>query len=99
MAFVLVARLTARDGEQDRAAELIGRLVEATRTEPGNVHYIPHRDPENPRVFILYEQYRDEAAFEEHAQSDHFKTLAAGELFGLMDERRREFYETFDQQS
>jgi quinol monooxygenase YgiN len=45
MAYVLVARLTAREGEQDRAAELIGRLVEATRTEPGNVHYIPHRDP------------------------------------------------------
>ena len=34
MAFVLVARMTARDGEQDRAAELIPQLVEATRTSP-----------------------------------------------------------------
>jgi quinol monooxygenase YgiN len=94
MAFVLVARLTARDGAQDRAAELIGRLVEATRTEPGNVHYIPHRDPEDPRVFLMYEQYRDKAAFEAHAETDHFKEIALGELFPLLESRERNFYET-----
>ena len=96
MAFVLVARLTAREGEQDRAAELLGRLVEATRTEPGNVHYIPHRDPEDPRVFLMYEQYRDKAAFEEHGETEHFKTIALGELFPLLESRERNFYETLD---
>jgi quinol monooxygenase YgiN len=96
MAFVLVARLTARDGEQDRAADLIGSLVEATRTEPGNVHYIPHRDPEDPRVFLMYEQYRDKAAFEEHGETEHFKTIALGELFPLLESRERNFYETLD---
>jgi quinol monooxygenase YgiN len=96
MAFVLVARLTAREGEQDRAAELIGRLVEATRAEPGNVHYIPHRDPEDPRVFLMYEQYRDKAAFEEHGQTEHFQSIAVGELFGLLEGRERNFYETLD---
>ena len=94
MAFVLVARLTARDGEQDRAADLIGRLVEATRAEPGNVHYIPHRDPEDPRVFLMYEQYRDKDAFEEHGQTEHFQAIAVGELFPLMEGRERNFYET-----
>jgi len=94
MAYVLVARLTAREGEQDRAAELIGRLVEATRTEPGNVHYIPHRDPEDPRVFLMYEQYRDKAAFDEHGQTEHFKEIALGELFPLLESRERNFYET-----
>jgi quinol monooxygenase YgiN len=96
MAFVLVVRLTARDGEQDRAADLIRRLVEATRAEPGNVHYIPHRDPEDPRVFLMYEQYRDKAAFEEHGQTEHFQTLAVGEIFPLMENRERNFYETFE---
>jgi quinol monooxygenase YgiN len=94
MAFVLVARLTAREGEQDRAAELIARLVEATRTEPGNVHYIPHRDPEDPRVFLMYEQYRDKAAFEEHGQTEHFKSIGLEQLFPLMESRERNFYET-----
>jgi quinol monooxygenase YgiN len=96
MAYVLVARMTARDGEQDRAAELIRRLAEASAAEPGNVHYIAHRDPENPRVFLMYEQYRDKAAFEEHGQAEHFKTLAVDELFGLMEDRERNFYETLD---
>ena len=96
MAYVLVARMTARDGEQDRAAELIRQLVEATTAEPGNVHYIAHRDVEDPHVFMLYEQYDDKAAFEAHGQTDHFQTLAAGELFGLMERRERSFYETLD---
>jgi quinol monooxygenase YgiN len=94
MAFVLVARLTARDGEQDRAFELIGRLAEASRAEPGNIHYIPHRDPEDPRVILMYEQYRDKAAFEEHGQSEHFKEIGVGQLFPLMESRERNFYET-----
>jgi len=96
MAYVLVVRMTARDGEQDRVAELIPRLVEATRTEPGNLHYIAHRDPEDPRVFLIYEQYRDKAAFEEHGQTEHFTRLGPGALFPLMEDRRREFYETID---
>ena len=96
MAYVLVARMTAREGEQDRAAEIIPELAAASSAEPGNVHYIPHRDPEDPRVFVIYEQYRDKAAFQEHGQTDHFKTLAAGQLFPLMEERERNFYETLD---
>jgi quinol monooxygenase YgiN len=96
MAYVLIARMTAREGEQDRAAEILRELTAASSAEPGNVHYIPHRDPENPRAFVLYEQYRDEAAFAEHGQTEHFQTLAAGQLFPLMEERERLFYETLD---
>jgi len=96
MAFVLVARLTAREGEQDRAAEIIPELAAASSAEPGNVHYIPHRDPEDPRVFLIYEQYRDKAAFDEHGQTDHFKSIALERLFPLMDSRERNFYETLD---
>jgi quinol monooxygenase YgiN len=96
MAFVLIARLTAREGEQDRAAEIIPRLTAASSAEPGNVHYIPHRDPEDPKVFVIYEQYRDKAAFEEHGQSEHFKSIALEELFPLMESRERNFYETID---
>jgi quinol monooxygenase YgiN len=96
MAYTLVARMTARDGEQDRAEELIRRLGEASRQEPGVVHYIAHRDPEDPRVFLMYEQYRDKSAFEEHGQTDHFKELAVEQLFPLMESRERNFYETLE---
>ena len=96
MAFVLVVRMTAKEGEQDRAAEIIPRLVEASRAEPGNVLYLAHRDPEDPRVFLMYEQYRDQAAFEEHGATEHFKTLGLGELFPLMETRERAIYETLE---
>jgi quinol monooxygenase YgiN len=96
MAFVLVARMTTREGEEERAAELIRELGEASRAEPGNVHYIAHRDPEDPRVFLMYEQYRDKAAFEEHGATEHFQRIGPGELFGLMENRERNFYETLD---
>ena len=94
MAYVLVVRMTAPEGEEQRAEELIRRLVEATRQEPGNVHYIAHRDPENPRVFLMYEQYRDKAAFEEHGATEHFKEIALGELFPMLESRERGIYET-----
>jgi quinol monooxygenase YgiN len=96
MSYVLVARMTAREGEEERAAELIGRLAEASSAEPGNVHYIPHRDPDNPRVFLIYEQYHDKVAFEEHGATDHFKSIALAELFPLMEERERTFYDVLD---
>jgi quinol monooxygenase YgiN len=96
MAYTLVVRLTAPEGEQDRAEELIRRLGEASRQEPGVVHYITHRDPEDPRVFLIYEQYRDQAAFEEHGQTAHFKELALAELFPMLENRERSIYETLD---
>ena len=96
MAYVLIARMTCKEGEEARAEELIGKLAEASRQEPGNLQYVPHRDPEDPRVFLLYEAYRDKGAFEEHGATEHFKELGPGALFQLMESRERNFYETLD---
>jgi quinol monooxygenase YgiN len=96
MAYTLVVRMTAPEGELDRAEELIRRLGEASRQEPGVVHYIAHRDSEDPRVFLMYEQYRDKAAFEEHGRTAHFKELALEQLFPMLENRERGIYETLD---
>jgi quinol monooxygenase YgiN len=96
MAYTLVARMTTREGEEERAEQLVRRLGEASRREPGVIHYIAHRDSENPRVFLIYEQYRDKAAFEEHGQTEHFKEIAVGQLFPMMEKRERNFYDTLD---
>jgi quinol monooxygenase YgiN len=94
MAFVLVVRMTAKEGTEERVVALMDELAAATRQEPGCELYIPCRDPESPRTFLFYEQYDDKAAFEAHGASEHFQRLAAGELFGLMESRERTFYET-----
>jgi quinol monooxygenase YgiN len=94
MSFVLVVRMKVAEGNEERAAELIPELATASREEPGCELYIPCRDLEDARSYLFYEQYRDKAAFEEHGASEHFQRLAAGELFGLLESREREFYET-----
>jgi quinol monooxygenase YgiN len=97
MAYVLTARMTVREGEEERALELFEQLAAASQQEPGNIHYILNRAVDNPRTFLIYEQYRDKAAFEEHGQTEHFKTIALEQLFPLMDgERERTFYETLE---
>jgi quinol monooxygenase YgiN len=95
MSFVLVVRMKVAEGNEERVAELIPELAQASREEPGCELYIPCRDPEDPRSYLFYEQYRDKPAFEEHGASEHFQRLAAGELFGLLESRERVFYETF----
>jgi quinol monooxygenase YgiN len=95
MSFVLVVRMTAQEGNEAEATETLRELAEATRGEAGCEHYIPVQDPENQSSFLIYEQYRDKAAFEEHGASEHFQRLAAGKLFPLMESpRERSFYET-----
>ena len=94
MSFVLVVRMTAREGTEHEAVATMRELAEATRQEPGCELYIPTQDPENPRSFLFYEQYVDKAALEAHGASDHFQRLAAGKLFGVMESRERTFYET-----
>ena len=94
MSFVLVVRMKVAEGNDDRVAEIIPKLAAASREEPGCELYIPCRDPDEPRSYLFYEQYRDKAAFEEHGASEHFQRLAAGEMFGLMESRERAFYET-----
>ncbi len=94
MSFVLVVRMKVAEGNENRVAEIIPELARASRDEPGGELYIPCRDPEDPRSYLFYEQYRDKSAFEEHGASEHFQRLAAGEMFGLMESRERTFYET-----
>ena len=96
MAFVLVVKMRVAEGTEDEALATIRELAEATRQEPGCVHYIPVQDPEDPRNVMFYEQYVDQAAFEAHGASEHFQRLAAGKLFGLLDSRERSFYQTIE---
>jgi quinol monooxygenase YgiN len=94
MSFVLIVRMRAGDGSEERAAEIVAELAEETRKEPGCELYIPCRDPEDPRSFVIYEQYVSKAGWEAHGETEHFRRLGPGELFGLMESRERSFFET-----
>jgi quinol monooxygenase YgiN len=95
MSLVLVVRMKVAAGNEERLTQVLEELADASRKEPGCELYIPCRGTDDPRSYLIYEQYRDRAALEEHAASEHFQRLAAGELPGLLEgERERTFYET-----
>jgi quinol monooxygenase YgiN len=96
MAFVVSALWTARQGEEDRIARICEEMTPPSREEPGNLFYQAHRDPENPNLFYLYEQYFDEDAYKAHGESEHFQELGFGTAIPLLESREREFYVTLD---
>jgi quinol monooxygenase YgiN len=96
MTFVVAATWTARPGEEGAVADALAQLASASRAEPGMVLYQPHRDPEKPNVFFLYEQYVDRDAYEAHTASEHFKQFALGEAIPRLERRERVFWETWD---
>lgn len=91
---MLTAKWTAKVGEEERVADVLRTLAVPSREEPGCRFYQPCRDPENPRAFLIFEIYDDEAALDAHAASEHFQRLTVGEAFALLDGRERAFYET-----
>jgi quinol monooxygenase YgiN len=97
MAYVVAALWRAKAGSEDRVAEIIGQLLEPSRAEPGCLFYQPHRSPDDPRLFFLYEQYADEAAYQAHMDSEHFTRLVKEEAIPeLLESRERAFYATLD---
>jgi quinol monooxygenase YgiN len=95
MAYVVCAKWTAKEGREDRLAQICEEMTEPSRAEPGNRFYQAHRDPDNPRLFFLYEQYVDAGGYEAHMASEHFTRLVTEEAIPeILETRAREFYET-----
>ena len=94
MAYVVTARWIAADGSEAQVLAAIQELTPASRAEPGCRYYQAARDPQDPRVFFLYEIYDDEAAYRSHTDSDHFRRWAVEFAIPLLEDRVREFFVT-----
>jgi quinol monooxygenase YgiN len=96
VAYCIAVKWTIKDGDMDAVLAALKPLTEASRAEPGCLQYDVHRDPENPNVLFLYEQYENEAAFRAHADSEHFKTHGLNDIFPRRESAERGVYETFE---
>jgi quinol monooxygenase YgiN len=94
--YVVIAHWTARAGSEEAVAAAIGELIEPSRAEPGCLQYRAHQGRSDSRVFLLYEEYVDEAAYGAHAETDHFRRHALGEGIPPLESRVREFYTALD---
>lgn len=90
---VLTATYIVREGEEAAVEALLREMMALTRQEPGCLLYTAQRSREQPRKYLLYEQYRDQAALEEHSTADYFQEKVIGEIVPRLESRVREFYE------
>ncbi|MGI4829359.1 MAG: putative quinol monooxygenase [Janthinobacterium lividum] len=80
-------RLRFRTDDREQIAGILRELTLASRQEPGCVSYIAHTVEADPDTVLIYEQYRDEAAVEQHRATPHFARLAVGGLYQRMLDR------------
>lgn len=94
MPYTVAVTWTAKEGEEDAVAAALERLREPTLAEPGVLTWLPHRDPEDERVFFIFEQYVDAGAYTAHTETEHFQRDGVGDAIPRLAERKREFYES-----
>jgi quinol monooxygenase YgiN len=70
--FVVLVRITAKEGEADAVADILQSLVRPSMAEPGMKAFMPYRSPDNPAEFIVYELYENRAGWDAHNASPHF---------------------------
>jgi quinol monooxygenase YgiN len=99
MALGISAKWIAHPGSEDKVLEILKVLGPQVRDEPGCRYYQAHRDPQDPCLFYLYQQYDDMDAFQAHLDSEHVLRLGLpgqGEVDQYLAHREHQKYETLD---
>jgi quinol monooxygenase YgiN len=86
---VVTAFWEAKPGETEALVDIIRRFLPQAQREPGVKAFQIHQSTTEPEKFFFYEVFKDEAAFAEHQQSEHFKTLIAGQALPKLAKRER----------
>lgn len=88
--YIVIAHYRARSGTADEVAELLPKLAEASRREPGNLSYSITRDLEDPHMFVILETYGEASDFAAHRNSEHFKEIGLSTIIPLLEDRKVE---------
>lgn len=66
-----IVRFHAREGQEEAVAALLRGQFEPVRAEPGCTRFEVFRSIRDKRLFFIHSRWRDEAAFEVHAELPH----------------------------
>lgn len=69
----VVATIRIKPESIETARPEVLKLIEQTRQEKGNLRYDYFQDVKEPGTFVILEQFVDNAAFQEHINSEHYK--------------------------
>lgn len=80
----IIVKMTAAEGKRDKAMAVLGRLVDATESEPGTLQYTLYADTADAVTIWFSELYADEDALNAHMSSPAMAEVVDA-LGGLLD--------------
>jgi autoinducer 2-degrading protein len=87
----LTVHITVKAGREQETADMFRSYVKLVQTEPGCVRFDVQQSRKDPRRFMLYEIYRDEAALNTHRHTPHFLDYSP-KIEDLQEHRESELY-------
>ena len=72
----VVTRVVAQAEKAEEVRDLLRRLVEPTRGEPGGLGYELLQNRSDPKDFTVIQEWESDAALEAHFDTEHFKAAA-----------------------
>ena len=87
----LTVHLTVKAGREQETADMFRSYVKLVQTEPGCMRFDVHQSRKDPRRFMLYELYRDDAGLEAHRRTPHFLDYSP-KIEHLTEHRESELY-------
>ena len=90
--FVLVVNIRIKPENVDAFMAKLHENAKAARTEPGCRQFEVLVDPKDRAKILLFEVYNDEAAFEAHQQTPHFRKYLA-EAVPMLASRERSVWQ------
>ncbi len=71
----------------DLVAAALIEYAEVVNTEPGCMSFRAHVDAADPNLFVLYETYHDQEAFDAHVASEHYAAIARDRIRPVLSSR------------
>lgn len=93
---VVIARYRAKKDAVDKILTALREYTPLTRAEPGCAAFAASQSREDPREFVLYERYLDQAALDTHLSSTHYATIARDRIRPLLDHREVAFLDPIE---
>ena len=69
---VLIVNFKVKEDKKDAFMDVIGRLIEGSQNEAGNIEYDLFADMGDANKFVLLEKWKDQAALDFHKTTDHY---------------------------
>ncbi|MDO4640744.1 MAG: putative quinol monooxygenase [Neisseria sp.] len=69
----IAATITVKPEYRQTLLDVFRQLVVSSRSESGNVRYDLHQDIQNENRFVFFENWKNQAAVDEHGATAHFQ--------------------------